>query len=74
MTHEEAYDKATKVKWKVVPCISGEDCWCRLVVPEETINYGHDNEVEIIGLSAVSKKMAEYIVLVHNQSINSQRT
>jgi len=74
MTHEEAYDKATKVKWKVVPCFSGEDCWCRLVVPEVTINYGHDNEVEIIGLSAVNKKMAEHIVKVHNQSINSQRT
>ena len=32
MTYEEAYDKATKVKWKVEPCFSGEDGWCRLVV------------------------------------------
>lgn len=72
MTYEEAYDKATKVKWKVEPCFIGEDCWCRLVVPEETINYGHDNveEVYIISSGAIDKKMAEHIVKAHNQYIN----
>ena len=35
-----------KVKWKVSPCFSGEDCWCRIIEPEEpiTYTYGFDNE------------------------------
>ena len=74
MTHEEAYDKATKVKWKVEPCFSGEECWCRLIVPDEIINYGPDNveEVYIVGSASINKKMAEHIVNIHNQYINNQ--
>jgi hypothetical protein len=71
MTHEEAYNKALKVKWKVEPCFSGEDCWCRMIVPSEPINYNPDNveEVYIVSSAAINKKMAEHIVNLHNQSI-----
>jgi hypothetical protein len=73
MTYEEAYDKVTKVKWKVESCFSGEDCWCRLIVPDETINYGPDNveEVYIVSSASINKKMAEHIVNIHNQYINN---
>ena len=73
MTHEEAYNKATKVKWKVEPCFSGEDCWCRMIMPSEPINYGPNNveEVCIVNSASINKKMAEHIVNIHNQSINN---
>jgi hypothetical protein len=73
MTHEEAYNKALKVKWKVEPCFSGEDCWCRIIVPDEPINYGSDNveEVCIVSSASINKQMAKHIVNIHNQYINN---
>lgn len=73
MTHEEAYNRALEVKWKVEPCFSGEKCWCRIIVPNEPINYGPDNieVVEIISSASINKKMAEHIVKIHNQHINN---
>ena len=68
-THEEAYNKATKVKWKVEPCFSGEDCWCRIIVPDEPINYGPDDieEVCIVSSASINKQMAEHIVNINNE-------
>jgi hypothetical protein len=73
MTHEEAYNKALEVKWKVEPCFSGEDCWCRIIMPSEPINYGPDNveEVCIVSSASINKQMAEHIVNIHNQLINN---
>lgn len=73
MTHEEAYNKVLKVKWKVEPCFSGEDCWRRIIVPDEPIKYGSDNveEVYIVNSASINKKMAEHIVHIHNQYINN---
>lgn len=39
MTHEEAKKKSFEVKWKTKPCHSGEECWCRIIVPETPIVY-----------------------------------
>ena len=74
MTHEEAYNKALEVKWKVEICFSGEECWCRIIVPDEPINYGPDNveKVEIIGSASINKQMAEHIVNIHNEFIKQQ--
>ena len=73
MTHEEAYNKALKVKWKVEPCFSGEECWCRLIVPDEPIKYSTDDieEVCIVSSASINKQMAEHIVNIHNQYINN---
>jgi hypothetical protein len=73
MTHEESYSKALTVKWKVEPCFSGEECWCRIIVPVDPINYGPDNieEVCIVSSAAINKQMAEHIVIVHNQSLDN---
>jgi len=73
ITYEEAYNKAIKVKWKVEPCFSGEDCWCRIIVPDEPIKYGPNDveEVQIVSSASINKKMAEHIVNIHNQCINN---
>lgn len=71
MTHEAAYKKALEVKWKVEPCFSGEECWCRMIVPEVPIKYGEKDieEVCIVSSAAINKTMAEHIVLVHNANL-----
>lgn len=71
MTHEEAYNKATKVKWKVELCFSGEECWCRIIVPDEPIKYGPDDveEICIVSSASINKQMAEHIVNIHNEFI-----
>ena len=71
MTYQEAYKKALEVEWKVEPCFSGENCWCRTIVPKEPINYDIDNieEVYIVSSASVNKAMAEYIVELHNFKI-----
>jgi hypothetical protein len=73
MTHEEAYNKVLEVKWKVEPCFSGEDCWCRIITPNEPIKYGPDDveEVYIVSSAAINKQIAEHIVSIHNQSLDN---
>lgn len=74
MTHEEAYQKALNVRWKVTTCDSGEECWCRLIVPEEPILYGDNNveEVTIVSYASLNKICAEQIVSEHNNSLVSE--
>ena len=53
-------------KWKTTTCIVGAKCWCRLIV---TTDYTKklDQESEcVIGDGAVSKKLAQHIVRLHN--------
>ena len=67
-------------KWEVKSCFSGEDCWCRII---ETVNknlffkrkYSDDEEYEqlatgVIDSGAINKKLADYIVKLHNENLN----
>jgi hypothetical protein len=76
----ETCDKATQhsfsVPWKIKECHVGEDCWCRIIMPEKTIKYKRINSVTkeeviteidcIIPDGSVDKLTAEYIVELHN--------
>lgn len=74
-TFEEARDYSFNVRWKVETCFSGENCWCRIVVPEKpiTFKYEQDREYEeefqIISDGSVDKETAEHIVKIHNKRI-----
>jgi hypothetical protein len=72
MTYQEAYKKALEVKWKVGPCFSGEQCWCRIIMPEIPIKFDKDDieEVQIVSSASINKDMAEYIVELHNNNLN----
>ena len=73
MNLREAKDKASKVKWKTDVCFTGEDCWCRIIVPEEPIKYDyHDGEetYEIVSAGSINKEFAEQIVREHNMVID----
>jgi len=72
MTYQEAYKQALEVEWKVEPCFSGEQCWCRLIVPKVPIKFDKDDieEVCIVSSASINKAMAEYIVKLHNNKIN----
>lgn len=72
MTHEEAVKKSFVTKWKLDTCNSGETCWCRLIIPETPIIYefgSSEEEYYIVGDGALDKKTAEYIVNLHNKSL-----
>jgi hypothetical protein len=74
MTHREAYDKALKSRWKTSVCISGPDCWCRIIEPEEKIEYDEGlEEVYIAGMGCIPKDFAEHIVKLHNDSLEAHR-
>lgn len=64
MTHAEAYELATQVRWVSQPCFAGEECWCRIIMPEEPIQYGEDDveEVCIVSSGSINQSMAEHIV------------
>lgn len=73
MTYEEAEEKALKVQWKIGTCGVGEECWCRIILPEETIHINHsdgiteyDSVYSVVDSGAVSKEVAERIVEDHN--------
>lgn len=79
MTHEEATAKSMTVRWKTSTCLSGEECWCRIIEPEEPIFYtattlpdGDDEELYIAGSGCVPTEYAEHIVKLHNQSLGDK--
>ena len=71
ITHQKAMDLALKTKWKTTPCTL-ENCWCLMIEPIETISYGPDEieEFYIVGGGEIHAKVAEYIVLLHNNNLN----
>lgn len=84
MNYEEALQYSLTVPWKVDLCNSGESCWCRIVLPTETIKYTHrlpdvglerEKELEwIIPDGSVDAATAQYIVDLHNRSVNIYRS
>lgn len=77
-TFEEARDYSFNVRWKVETCFSGEDCWCRTVVPEKPITFKYkdreyEEEFQIISDGSIDKETAEYIVKIHNERIEDTK-
>lgn len=54
------------VRWKTEVCTQGEQCWCRLVVPEISQKDIEGNDMYIIGSGSIPKANAEHIVMAHN--------
>jgi hypothetical protein len=76
MTYDEAEEQALKVRWKISTCGVGEECWCRIIIPEETIHINHsdgiteyDSVYSVVDSGAVSKEVAERIVRDHNMIV-----
>lgn len=77
-TYEQAQEYSFTVKWKVETCFSGENCWCRVVVPEKPITFKeqereHEEEFQIISDGSINKETAEYIVKIHNERIEENK-
>jgi hypothetical protein len=78
----ENYDEAQKysfsVPWKLETCNVGESCWCRIILPTEKILYkdkvGDTNRISefeyIIPDGSIDKETAEYVIDLHNRSVN----
>ena len=79
MNFEQAREYSFLVKWKVAECFSGPECWCRMVLPVETIFYTHpdtpDKEYEynIIDAGSIDQQTAEYIVKIHNEKVSIEQ-
>ena len=80
--YDEAHKYSLTIPWKLALCNTGESCWCRLILPTEKILYKNkvgDSEtvVEfdyIIPDGSIDKETAEYIVDLHNRSVNLYRS
>jgi hypothetical protein len=72
MNYEEAEKLSLKVRWKTSLCVSGEGCWCRTIETEQELRDDEGLEVGSIAESGcISKKHAEYIVNLHNKSLDA---
>lgn len=69
MNYKEATAYALTVRWKTEVCNQGKTCWCRIVTPVKKIYCDDGNEVIICHAASLSKKHAEHIVKLHNQSL-----
>lgn len=84
MNYEEALQYSLTIPWKLDFCNTGESCWCRIILPTEEIKYTHrsnDGTVEreetiewIIPDGAVDSVTAQYIVDLHNRSVELYRS
>ena len=76
MNFDQAKEYSFLVPWKTMECFSGPECWCRIVLPVETIFYTHpdtpDKEYEynIVDAGALDQTTAEYIVKLHNEHLD----
>jgi hypothetical protein len=79
--YDEAQSYSLTIPWKLETCNSGESCWCRIILPAEKILYknkvGDTERVDefeyIIPDGSIDKETAEYIVDLHNRSVNLYR-
>jgi hypothetical protein len=80
-SYDEAHKHSLTVPWKLETCNVGESCWCRIILPTEKILYknkvGDTERVDefeyIIPDGSIDKETAEYIVDLHNRSVNLYR-
>lgn len=56
-------------RWKVIPCHTGEVCWCRCIVTED-YQDGDSDDKYIVGDAAMDKETAEYFVKLHNEKLD----
>ena len=76
--YDEAHKHSLTVPWKLDLCNTGESCWCRIILPTEKILYkdkvGDTDRISefeyIIPDGSIDKETAEYIVELHNRSVN----
>jgi hypothetical protein len=81
-SYDEAHKYSLTIPWKLDTCNTGESCWCRLILPTEKILYknkvGETDRVDefeyIIPDGSVDKETAEYIVDLHNRSVDIYRS
>lgn len=57
-----------KIRWKLVACNQGDQCWCRGIKPETPILNEDGAEIFIISTGQIEKEVAEYFVLLHNET------
>ena len=81
MNFEQAKEYSFLVPWKTMQCFSGPDCWCRMIVPIESIKYEEyyknvgatiyrEYDV-IVDAAAIDEETAEYIVNLHNERLKN---
>jgi hypothetical protein len=79
-SYDEAHKYSLTVPWKLETCNVGETCWCRVIVPSESIKFKEKisnwilEDITrdfdcIIPDGSVDKETAEYIVELHNRSV-----
>ena len=59
-------------KWKTATCGSGAKCWCRLVVTKDYTRKADDLKDCIIRSGEADKKLAQYIVKLHNNNLEEK--
>jgi len=80
--YDEAHKHSLTIPWKLETCNVGESCWCRIILPTEKILYknklGETERIDefeyIIPDGSVDKETAEYIVDLHNRSVDIYRS
>jgi hypothetical protein len=79
--YDEAHKYSLTIPWKLETCNVGETCWCRIILPIEKILYKNQPDGEIVQEfeyiipdGSVDKETAEYVVNLHNRSVNLYRS
>lgn len=77
MNYEQARKESFLVPWKATECFSGQNCWCRIIVPVEPLYYTHPSspdikrEFVIVDAGALDQQTAEYFVNLHNERLEN---
>lgn len=70
MTHLEAFELLKGSYWVTGTCQTGEECWCREILPASPLFDDNGDELYVVGPGSISKNKAEYIVKLHNARLD----
>lgn len=55
MDYLKAQEYSLSVRWKTSYCSEGEQCWCRIIEPEEIIHDKDGHEIYIASSGTIPK-------------------
>lgn len=70
MTHSEVFELLKGSYWVTGTCQTGEECWCREILPTSSLFDDNGDELYVVGPGSISKEEAEYIVKLHNARLD----
>lgn len=67
---KQIMDEQLNNKWQTIPCHTGKECWCRMIVTKDYDETTQEDDTLVCHAGALTKNVAEHVVKLHNNFID----